>query len=203
MFWEIRSFPKCEHHVFLSHSREDHDTLVRPVYDRLKAVGVQPWIDRHHYPYGRDSRTALQDGVLLCRHVIFFVTDDMLKSPRGWCVLEFAFAEILQANMNHRGRVLLNVSLPLFFVSQSDSALPRTVWQTIREKGNFFDPTHAGDRVEWATREVIAFLRREQAQAARLKAMVKTDPALRDALPRPNGLRSRVTQFDPQPLLNS
>lgn len=200
MFWEIRSFPKCEHHAFLSHSREDHDPLVRPVFDQLAAAGVTAWIDRHHYPYGRTSRTALQDGILLCRHTAFFVTDAMLRSARGWCVLELAFAEILQANLTHPGRELLTVSLPLFFVPPADPLLPRTVWQTVRDRGHFFDPSRSADPVAWAVDEVTRFLRREQEQAKRLRATVRADEKLRLALPLENGLRQRVTRFDPQPL---
>ena len=102
MFWQITSFPKCEHHAFLSHCAEDRAVLVRPVYDRLLAAGVVPWLDQEHYYYGRDSRAALRDGILRSRHVVFFITDAMLDTPRGWCVFELAMTEV--AELNFRGR---------------------------------------------------------------------------------------------------
>ena len=200
MGWIIDYFPPCRHHVFLSHSREDHDTLVRPVYERLVAAGVAPWIDRHHYPYGRDSRSALQASVLDCRHVVFFVTPAMLASPRGWCVLELGYAEILQSNLHAPGEPLAHLFLPLFFVPQSDAALPRTVWQAVRDRGAFHDPTRTPDALGWATDEICQFLRREERLASNWKARARRDADSRDALSTTNGLRQRVTHFAPVPL---
>jgi hypothetical protein len=99
VFWQLQSYPVCTHHVFLSHSREDHDPLVRPVSDALVADGVVPWLDREDYYYGRDSRSALRDGVLRSRHAVFFVTAELIASGRGWCAFELAFAEVLQATL--------------------------------------------------------------------------------------------------------
>jgi len=124
VFWKVDSYPVCTRHVFLSHCREDYDDLVRPVYDALKSEGVVGWLDREDYTYGRDSRTALRDGVLRSRHVVFFITPAMISTGRGWCVFELAYAEILQANLLHAGGPLLNVFLPLFFLPQSDTILP-------------------------------------------------------------------------------
>lgn len=140
MRWSIDYFPKCSHHVFLSHCAEDRANLVIPVYDALTAAGVSAWLDQVDYTYGRDSRTALKDGVLKSRHVVFFVTPDMISTGRGWCVFELAYAEILQANLLHPGGPLANVFLPLFFLPLTDPTLPRTVWQATRDRGNFLEP---------------------------------------------------------------
>jgi hypothetical protein len=83
VFWTIESFPPCTHHVFLSHSAEDRQELVVPVFELLSRRGVMPWLDRHDYPYGRGSRAALRDSILPCRHTVFFVTPAMLRQPRG------------------------------------------------------------------------------------------------------------------------
>ena len=90
MLWTIRHFPPCSHHVFLSHSREDRADLVDPIYLQLREQRIVPWLDRHDYAYGRDSRIALQDGILRSRHVVFLITLNLLNSPRGWCALELA-----------------------------------------------------------------------------------------------------------------
>ena len=103
MFWQVASFPKCEYHGFLSHCAEDRDELVRPVKDVPAGQGFRLFIDVEDYYYGRESRAALRDGILDSRHVIFFVTDAMLDSPRGWCVMELAFAELIDANLTHPG----------------------------------------------------------------------------------------------------
>ena len=85
MFWQIASYPFCEFHVFLSHCAEDRDWLILPVYDALAQRGIIPWLDREDYYYGRDSRSALRDGLLRSRHVVFFITQAMLDNSRGWC----------------------------------------------------------------------------------------------------------------------
>lgn len=73
------------------------------------------------------SREALRDAVLDSRHMVFFVTDAMLSSVRGWCLLELAYAEILDVNLSHQGGSLATSILPLFLVDQADARLPRSV----------------------------------------------------------------------------
>lgn len=198
MSWVATFYPACRYHVFLSHSRENHDDLVRPVFDRLVERRIEPWIDRHHYAYGADSRTALQSALIECRHVVFFVTDQMIASPRGWCVLELAYAELLQRNLSTSAGPLTNVFLPLYFVPQSHPLLPRTVWQAARDRGAFHDPAGGLDRVSWATDEILAFLRREQRSVKQLATRVRTDSSFGESIATPPGLRRRVTKFDPQ-----
>lgn len=194
MLWQVASFPKCEHHVFLSHCAEDRDALVSPVYDRLVATGVTPWLDREDYYYGRDSRAALRDGILRSRHVVFFVTRAMLTVPRGWCVLELALAELLELSFRVRGGQLANVFLPLFLIPQASADLPRSVWQLARDRGRF----HAGgDPVEWCAAEIRAFLVRERRLALDVARQVKGDPALAKLLNQTPGLIDRVTKFHP------
>lgn len=201
MFWQLHSFPPCQHHVFLSHCRENHDALVKPVYDALVADGLTPWLDREDYYYGRDSRTALRDGVLRSRHVVFFVTRDMITTGRGWCVFELAYAELLQGALSYAGGVLANVVLPLFFVPQSDPELPRTVWQVTRDRGRFHDPAVDGDPVGWSCREILRFLRDEQQLATDLRTTAARDRPFREGLRKQRpGLYERVTRVDPAPI---
>jgi len=49
MLWQIRSFPSCDYHVFLSHSQEDRDPLIEPTRKKLASRGVVPWFDREDY----------------------------------------------------------------------------------------------------------------------------------------------------------
>ena len=161
MLWQLMSFPKCQNHVFLSHCREDRDALVRPVYKSLSEYGVISFIDVADYYYGRDSRSALKDGILDSRHVVFFITDALLNNTRGWCVLELAFAEMLDSNFHFRGGKLANAYLPLFLIPQADERLPRSVWQVVRDRGRFFDPVADGDPAVWCSLQIREFLQRE------------------------------------------
>lgn len=199
MFWQISSFPSCGYHVFLSHCAADRDDLVHRVYDELEARGVVPWLDREDYYYGRDSRTALRDGLLKSRHTVFFITLAMMDYRRGWCSMELAYADLIQANLLYRGGPLLNVVLPLFFLDQADPELVRTVWGTLRDRGRFHRPSD-GDAALWAVDQIVAFLLREQELAQDLaKDMIAGQPFADDLADRP-GLGARVTSFAPRPL---
>jgi hypothetical protein len=198
MFWQIASFPKCEHHVFLSHCREDSAGLVRPVYDRLTAAGVVPWLDQEDYYYGRDSRSALRDGLLRSRHVVFFVTEAMLTTARGWSVFELAFTEVLELNFQVTGGQLAHLLLPLFLVPQTHPDLPRTVWQAVRDRGRFHNPDADGDAVQWCDRVVREFISHEQQLAKNMAEATRVDAAFAARLKAVPGLFDRVTKFHPR-----
>ncbi|MCU0706009.1 MAG: hypothetical protein MUF18_18755, partial [Fimbriiglobus sp.] len=146
-----------------------------PVFERLRERGFLPWIDRHDYPYGRGSRAT---------------------QSRGWCVQELAWAELLQDNLIHAGGpALLNVTLPLYFVPPNDSRLPRSVWQTGRERGPF---RPAGvRRVDWAVEQIIRFVTREQHQTEQVAGYALQSTLFRNQLLAKPGLSQRVTQFSP------
>jgi len=197
MFWQIASFPKCTSHIFLSHSQEDRENLVQPIYDGLLAEGIQPWMDRADYSYGRDSRSALRDGVLRSRHIAFFVTDAMLNNSRGWCCYELAFAELMQINLKHPGGQLANVLLTLYLVDRNDMRLSRSVWQLASDLGNFYDPTSNTTRCEWCIQEIKRFLIREQELSLEVALMSKHDEKMARLLSQTHGLKDRVTRFHP------
>lgn len=196
MLWQITSFPNCERHVFLSHCGEDRDRLVYPVYDELQRRGIIPWLDRDDYAYGRDSRTSVRDGLLRSRHVVFFVTRSLMAYRRGWCQMELAYSDLLQANLVHAGGPLLNVELPLFFIPRANRELPQTVWSVLQDRGRFHRRAD-GDRVAWATEQIVGFLRREQSLALDMVKAATPGEDLRDHLRSRPGLYQRVTQFDP------
>lgn len=198
MFWTTDFFPRCEHHVFLSHCAEDRTGLIHPIYNTLRERGIRGWLDLHDYPYGRGSRAALRDAIIGCRHVVFLVTDAMLTQARGWCVQELAWTELLQENLVQAGGPLQNVFLPLYFVEPSDRRLPRSVWQAARDRGAFcpVGRTHQ----EWAVDQIEAFLRREEQIATKFRKFSRRNEEFRTRLRAKHGLFDRVTRFDPQPL---
>ena len=196
MFWQITSFPRCEFHAFLSHCAADRRQLVYPVYEELKRKAVIPWLDKENYYYGRGSRTALRDGLLRSRHVVFFVTPGMMRYCRGWCQMELAYSDLMQANFAYAGGPVLHFELPLFFISQADSRLPRSSWNDLRGQGPFHKPSH-GNRVTWAVDQIIKFLHREQSLALDMVKAVTPGSAIHSSLLNQSGLIERVTQFDP------
>jgi hypothetical protein len=199
MFWQITSYPRSEYHVCLSHCAIDRSWLVHNVYEELKRRKIVPWLDREDYYYGRDSRTALRDGLLRSRHVVFFVTLGMMDYKRGWCPMELAYSYLLQVNLHHPGGPLLNFELPLFFLDQTDAELPRTVWNASRDWGKFHLPAY-GDPCTWAVDQIVDFLRREQKLALEMAAVIAPGQPVYDVLAGRPGLIERVTQFDPSPI---
>ena len=197
MFWTISSFPDCQWHIFLSHCREDRAPLVHPLDERLRVAGVLSWLDRDDYAYGRDSRTALRDGILRCRHTVMLITKTTLTQSRGWAVQELCWAELLQANLVIPGGTLQNVILPLFFVDPTHPDLAPSVWNLLLDRGRFYGEND-GDQVEWAASQVLEFLRREEKQTQDLAVLSKRDPAFRAGLKdRVPGLFQRVTSSNP------
>src|SRR5215469_3062429 len=100
--WKVKSLPRCTHHVFLSHCAEDRARLVMPVFQELQNGNYFPWIDRHHYPAGRDACEALRESIARCRHVVYFVTGKFLAQGRGWNSIESAYSNLLQASLHER-----------------------------------------------------------------------------------------------------
>lgn len=199
MLWQIRFFPRCSHHVFLSHCREDRDWLVFPLYETLQRSGIIPWLDCHDYPYGRTSFEALRDGVLKCRHTVFLVTTAMLDQPRGWSIVELAWAELIQENLRVAGATLQTISLPLFFLDYADGRMARSAWHPLRDRAVFHQPRQ-GDPVDWAARQIQDFVLREAQRAQDLAEGVQRDDRLRDQLADPPGLLDRVTARYPESL---
>ncbi|MFW6162543.1 MAG: toll/interleukin-1 receptor domain-containing protein [Planctomycetota bacterium] len=200
MPWRLQFFPVCTHHVFLSHCREDRDSLVVPLYETLQKRGGLPWLDRHDYPYGRRSYEALRDGVLRCRHTVFLVTRAMLTQPRGWTILELAWADLLQENLREPGGELQAVAFPLFFVGRDSEGLLRSAWLPVRDRG-VFCPPKSSDRVAWAAERVVAFLRQGEARGVDIASWLEQDSRARSRLSARPGILDRITCRNPTPLL--
>jgi hypothetical protein len=198
MLWQLRFFPACTHHVFLSHCREDRDWLVFPLFEALRQQGIIPWLDRHDYPHGRNSFAALRDGILKSRHTVFLVTGAMLAQARGWGIIELAWADLLQENLREPGGVLQNVILPLFFLSQDDERLLRSAWQPTRDRAVFHTP-QSGAPVDWAVRQIRGFLAREADRGVDNLAWLQRDSRARDRLNERQGLFDRVIAVYPTP----
>ncbi|HEX7448823.1 MAG TPA: toll/interleukin-1 receptor domain-containing protein [Pirellulales bacterium] len=196
MHWQLQFFPACTHHVFLSHCREDRGWLVNPLADAMRDRRLIPWVDQHDYPYGRTSFQALRDGILRSRHVVFLVTDAMLQQPRGWSIIELAWAELLQDNLREPGGVLQNVSLPLFFVAREDARLPRCAWFPVIDRARFHLPAD-GNPVLWALHQIDAFVAREVQQGLDNVAWLDGDSRSRLRLKKRAGLIERITALRP------
>lgn len=198
--WTVRLFPRCTHHVFLSHCAEDRFRLVQPIYTDLEAAKYQPWLDRHHYPVGQGAFEALREEILRCRHVVYFVTAQFLSQGRGWNSTENAYANLLQENLRFGSFELCHVQLPLFFVRHDNVTLRRSAWSPLINRGRFYPAARVGSHaVNWATNEIENFIQQEERRGPLLAAQVENDPGFKPLLTAEPNLLRRIMCADPLP----
>lgn len=195
--WKILHWPKCEFHVFLSHCAEDRDRFVIPLQQELQRYQISSWIDRHHYPLGTGAYEALREGLLKCRHIIYLITPETLKRARGWVAVEKAYGDLIQSRFRYQDSEFSHVELPLYFVCMDDKLLPRSIWQTVREKGKFYTGASVATQkaVAWAAGQIANFVRQEQLRGESIVNSIKQDPVLRAVFSEEN-LMQRIAASD-------
>ena len=199
--WKVKYLPRCTHHVFLSHCAEERVRLVQPVFDALENNEYWPWLDRHHYPRGQEAFAALREGIIRCRHVVYFVTASFLSQGRGWSSIELAYSNLLQETLRFRWE-LCHIQFPLFFVPQGKASLLRSAWGPLVERGRFYPPGRVDSgAVHWATQEIMAFIRQEERRGASLADQVQNDPRFQSFLEDEPHLLQRIMCGDPVRLL--
>lgn len=205
MLCKVQRFPKCEFHVFLSHCAEDRDSLVFPLDAALRQQHVIPWLDQHHYEYGAPVFEALRSSMLKCRHTVFLITKAMLTQPRGWGILELAWAEVLQENLRdyglhpEPGEILQVVSLPLFLAERTSDLLWRSPWAALHDRGPFYRAAD-GDPIAWALGHICQFVRRRAAEGRRIAEWLEEDSRANKRLGKRAGLLERITCQHPAPM---
>jgi hypothetical protein len=199
--WRVTSLPRCTHHAFLSHCAEDRVRLVLPVFQRLENLGYSPWFDQHHYPMGQGAFEALREGIIHCRHVVYFITAEFLKQGRGWNSVEIAYANLLQSNLHERGLELCHIQLPLIFLPKKHLTLVRSAWGPVTaDRARFYPRARVdGDAVVWATEQIVDFIQQEQTRGASLAIQVQQDPGFAQLLANELYLLRRIMYADPPP----
>jgi len=212
--WRIDYWPECEKHVFLSHSAEDRKRLVVPVFEELSRRRILPWIDQSHYPLGREAISALQDELLRCRHVVYFVTPALLRQGRGWPGAERALAATIQQHLRY-GDEIAHVEMALLFVEPAEPAFQRSVWRSLIDKAKPCEhavPPSAGggaddgrrdwakEHVLWAAAVVEQFVRQEEKWAFQLADRFTADGDLTRDYGGDANLRRRLLAQAPAPL---
>lgn len=198
--WMIDHWPVCGFHAFLSHVKEDRDSLVLPVLEKLQANRVISWIDQHHYPAGLDSHEALRDSILQCRHIIYFITPSMLKQGRGWTAIESAYSDVVQRQLYLRSSTLMQFELPLFFIPNSHKGLERTAWRRFIDRGVFYRTGRKANvhtQVDWAVDEVTRFVRDAERRADEVAGRMEYDQELKDRCLRDPNFSDRLLATSP------
>ena len=194
--WDIRYWPQCLRHVFLSHCQEDRETLVRPVFEELGRRGFSPWIDEVHYPISRQGFETLREELLTCRHVVYFLTPAALRQGRGWMQAERAYADTIQSRLAYHGE-MAHVELPLLFIARDDPVYQRSSWRALLDKAQVYDQISAP--VEWAATRIELFIRQEEDWARDLATRFAQDNRLSDHFSHDPNLRRRLLAESPPP----
>ena len=199
--WQIRHWPRCAFHVFLSHCAEDRESLVLPVYRGLQELGITAWIDRHDYPQGRDPFEVLREELLRCRHVVYFLTLAALRQGRGWTAVELGYGAVVQQSLRFNTLDVAHFKLPLFLCNHENDRLPRTIWRTLFDKGRFQGVKRSSrkSQIRWCLQQISEFLRAEQLWGQQIGERIQQDPELQ-AFAGDRNLFRRIIAADPPPI---
>jgi len=170
------------------------------VYEALENQHYCPWLDRHHYPAGQGAFAALREGIVHCRHVVYFVTAAFLSQGRGWNSVENAYANLLQENLRSGPQELCHVQLPLVFLPHDHGILRRSAWGPLIEGARFYPPARAdGSAVNWAVQEIVRFIGQEERRGVSLAEQIQNSPGFRSLLAAEPNLLRRIMCADPPP----
>jgi hypothetical protein len=167
----------------------------------LKTGKYSPWFDKHHYPAGQGAFEALREGIVHCRHVVYFVTAKFLSQGRGWNSVENAYSNLLQENLRFASLELCHVQLPLVFVRHDHLVLQRSAWRPLIDRGRVYPGGRVDDRaVSWATQEIVSFIGQEEKRGRSLAVQVQNDPGFQPLLSAEPNLLRRIMCADPLPV---
>jgi hypothetical protein len=201
--WTIDCWPTLGFDVFLSHCAEDRRRLVIPVFQQLRDLRLSPWLDQHHYPSSTDPFEALRDQLVRCRHVVYFITPNLLKQGRGWCAAERSYAELVQRHFQYAASTLWTYEIPLIFTHCDDERLRRSTWAPLLPKARWYAlrSTPRMSKSSWAVREIKAVLQQQHATISATEVQIAADSQLQGFLAGFPGLRERLTSRLPDPLI--
>lgn len=200
--WTIERWPELGFHAFLSHCAENRDRLVMPVFQELQRRKLIPWFDRHHYPLATDPFGALRNNLLRCRHVIYFITPQLLRQGRGWCATERTLAELIHAHFRIRELQLWNFELPLLFVDRTDLQLQRSVYASAASLGvRCPHPLSQSKKcINWSVEQIQRLIEQQYVQTEVMTDSIRIDESLHSHIDSLTGLLRRVTTTAPDPI---
>jgi hypothetical protein len=67
--------------VYLAHASEDHETLAKPLAERLLAQGIDVWLDGWEIRAGDSLRRKMEEGLGSCTHFMVLLTPKSLGKP--------------------------------------------------------------------------------------------------------------------------
>lgn len=197
--WIIDNWPTCQFHVFLSHVREDTETLIEPLAALLEQHGVIVWGDWKHFGEPRDSLQLLRDKLLKSRHVVYILTENALSQGRGWLAAERAYAALIQSALTIETFRTLDVELLLLTLPKSHDLVSQSAWHPLLAEKQAFSlaSSTVSDQVANCCQRILDMIRNVERNGATLLEVIQQDPMLRHQLGLTANLEDRITGAAP------
>lgn len=197
--WIIDNWPSCQFHVFLSHVREDTETLIKPLAALLEQQGVIVWGDWKHVCEPRDSLQLLRDKLLKSRHVVYLLTENALKQGRGWLAAERAYAALIQSALTIEKLRALNVELLLLTLPKSHDLVNQSVWYPLLTNSSTVSLTSESrtELISICCQRIVELVRNVERNGAHVLEAIQEDPMLSYRLRLTSELEDRLTGAAP------
>lgn len=197
--WIIEDWPSCQFHVFLSHVREDTETLVKPLAARLEELGVIVWGDWKHFGSPRDSLRLLRDKILRSRHVVYLITQNAMRQGRGWLAAERAYGSLMQSTLMVGDLPLLDVELLLLTLPKTNADVSQSVWQPLLNQSNAVSVIRQSnsETIAECCSRIVSLVRHVEQNGPGILGLVQDDPMLRYRLRLCPELEDRLTGISP------
>jgi len=79
-----------EFDVFICHASADKESVVTPIVDACKKIGIRCWFDAHEIKWGEDIASRIAEGLQKSRFVLVVVSEK--SRGRGWPLKEIGIA---------------------------------------------------------------------------------------------------------------
>jgi hypothetical protein len=75
--WALAEVPRLD----LAHASEDHDSMAKPLALRMRANGIEVWLDEWKIRTGDSLRRKMEEGLQNCTHFLVLLTPRSLPKP--------------------------------------------------------------------------------------------------------------------------
>ncbi|MGY6662038.1 MAG: toll/interleukin-1 receptor domain-containing protein [Glycocaulis sp.] len=97
--------------VYLAHASEDHETLARPLAERLLGKGVDVWLDDWEIGSGDSLRQKMESGLNDCTHFVVLLTPESIRKAWVNREIDVGFLRLVKGQSRFLGlRVGVEVS---------------------------------------------------------------------------------------------
>jgi hypothetical protein len=82
--------------VYLAHAFEDHETLARPLAERMMAEGIEVWFDEWEIRSGDSLKRKMEEGLAGCTHFVVLLTPNSLGKPWVETEIDAGFVQMVE-----------------------------------------------------------------------------------------------------------